>query len=60
MDRRIHHLLNELLILMLFIIVIYSIFTAYCPVKNKFYSSKSYKYEEKIKTETNNDEQVII
>ncbi|XP_003242420.1 glycoprotein 3-alpha-L-fucosyltransferase A-like [Acyrthosiphon pisum] len=59
MDRRIHHLLNDLLILMLFIIVIYSIFTAYCPVKNKLYSRKSYKYEKKIKTQTNNDEQIV-
>ncbi|CAI6362726.1 unnamed protein product [Macrosiphum euphorbiae] len=59
MDRRIHHLLNELIIFMLIIIVIYSIFTAYCPVKNRFHSNKSYKHEKKIKTQTNNDEQIV-
>ncbi|XP_022166630.1 glycoprotein 3-alpha-L-fucosyltransferase A-like [Myzus persicae] len=58
-DRRIHQLLNGLLILMLFIIVIYSIFTAYCPVKNGYYSKKSFKYEKKIKTQTNDDEQIV-
>jgi len=57
-DRRIHQLLNGSLMLMLFIIVIFSLFTAYCPVKNTYYSKKSYKYEKKIKTETNDDKQV--
>lgn len=60
MDRRIHKLLYELLILMLFIIVICSIFTAFCPDKNIYYLRETYKYEKKIKTETNNDEQVSI
>lgn len=60
MNRRIHHLLKNLLIFILFIIVIYSIFTAYYPIKDRFYSRKSYKYEKKIKTQTNNDEQVNI
>jgi len=58
-DRRIYHLLNKLLILILFIIVVYSIFTAYCPVKNLHYSIQSHKYETKMKThQTNHHEQV--
>jgi len=57
-NRRIYHLLNELLIFILFIIVVYSIFTAYFPVKNRRYSTQSYKYETKMITQTNHDKQV--
>ncbi|CAH1723483.1 unnamed protein product [Aphis gossypii] len=58
-NRRIYHLLNELLIFILFIIVVYSIFTAYFPVKNRHYSTQSYKYETKMITQTNHDEQIV-
>lgn len=58
MDRKKHKLLNGLLIFMFFIIIIYSIITAYCPVQNKHYSRQSFKYEKKMKMKTNDDEQV--
>jgi len=58
MNQRKHRLLNELLILFVFIVVIYSIITAFCPVKNVDYVRQSFKYENKMKMKTNDVKQV--
>ncbi|XP_026804497.1 glycoprotein 3-alpha-L-fucosyltransferase A-like [Rhopalosiphum maidis] len=60
MYQRIHHLLNGLLILMLFIIVVYGIITAFCPFKNRHCSTQPYKYETKLITQTNHDDEQIV